>query len=174
MSRINLIIASHPCHKQYPGLQYINKLFNSLKSGTWPGNEIRGMIRPPAVNCAPTLDCSQDASKTAAETASDEMVIRAVRALLVLAMGPNSRFGSRYGSDPEPDCCNEFAPKTHSSKVNISCSSYVLEFSSYCDIIYTWNMQFNALFHLPFSDLQSDQLSWSRDRNLVILTWFSA
>jgi len=33
------------------------------------------------VNCAPILDCSQDAGKTVAETASDEMVMGAVRAL---------------------------------------------------------------------------------------------
>ena len=34
-----------------------------------------------AVNCAPILVCSKDDGKTAAETASDEMVIRAVRGL---------------------------------------------------------------------------------------------
>jgi len=39
------------------------------------------MIRTLAVNCAPILDCSQGAGKTAAETACDEMVIGAVRAL---------------------------------------------------------------------------------------------
>jgi len=39
------------------------------------------MIRTLAVNCALILDCSQDARKTAAETASDEMVMGAVRAL---------------------------------------------------------------------------------------------
>jgi len=52
-----------------------------MKSGSWQGKEIRGMIRTLAVNCAPILDCSQDARKTAAETASDEMVMGAVRAL---------------------------------------------------------------------------------------------
>jgi len=39
------------------------------------------MIRTLAVNCAPILDCAQDAGKTAAETASDEKVIGAVRAV---------------------------------------------------------------------------------------------
>jgi len=39
------------------------------------------MIRTLAVNCAPILDCSQDAGKTAAQTASDEMVMGAVQAL---------------------------------------------------------------------------------------------
>jgi len=39
------------------------------------------MIRTLAVHCAPILDRSQDAGKTAAETASDEMVMGAVRAL---------------------------------------------------------------------------------------------
>jgi hypothetical protein len=52
-----------------------------LKSGTWQGKEIRGMIRTLAVNCAPILVCSTDDGKTAAETASDEMVMGAVRAL---------------------------------------------------------------------------------------------
>jgi len=52
-----------------------------LKSGSWQAIEIRGMIRTLAVNCAPVLDYSQDAGKTVAETASDEMVMGAVRAL---------------------------------------------------------------------------------------------
>jgi hypothetical protein len=39
------------------------------------------MIRTLAVNCAPILDCSKDDGKTPAETASDEMVMGAVRAL---------------------------------------------------------------------------------------------
>jgi hypothetical protein len=39
------------------------------------------MIRTLAVNCTPILDSSQDAGKTAAETASDEMVMGSVRAL---------------------------------------------------------------------------------------------
>jgi len=39
------------------------------------------MIRTLAVNCAPILVCSKDDRKTAAETASDEMVMGAVRAL---------------------------------------------------------------------------------------------
>jgi len=65
---------------RYPGLQHFSKPFNSLKSGTWQGKEIRGMIRTLAVNCAPILVCSTDDGKTAAETASDEMVMAAVRA----------------------------------------------------------------------------------------------
>jgi len=52
-----------------------------MKSGSWQGKEIRGMIRILAVNCAPILDCSQDAGKTVAQTASDEMVMGAVRVL---------------------------------------------------------------------------------------------
>jgi len=65
---------------RYPGLQHFSKPFNSWKSGTWQGKEIRGMIRTLAVNCAPILVCSKDDGKTAAETASDEMVMGAVRA----------------------------------------------------------------------------------------------
>jgi hypothetical protein len=52
-----------------------------LKSGTWQRKEIRGMIRTLAVNCAPILACSKDDRKTAAETASDAMVMGAVWAL---------------------------------------------------------------------------------------------
>jgi len=66
---------------QYPGLQLFSKLFDSMKSGSWQGKDIRGMIRTLAVNCTPILDCSQDAGKTVAETASNEMVMGAVRAL---------------------------------------------------------------------------------------------
>jgi len=39
------------------------------------------MIRTLAVNCAPNLDCSEDDGKTAAEHASEEMVMGVVRAL---------------------------------------------------------------------------------------------
>jgi hypothetical protein len=52
-----------------------------LQSGTWQGKEISGMIRTLVVNCAAILVCSTDDTKTAAETASDEMVMGAVRAL---------------------------------------------------------------------------------------------
>jgi hypothetical protein len=64
-----------------PDLQHFSKPFNSLKSGTWQGKLIRGMIITLAVNCAPIHVCSTDDGKTAAEIASDEMVMGAVRAL---------------------------------------------------------------------------------------------
>jgi len=66
---------------RYPGLQHFSKPSDALNSGTWQDKEIRGMIRTLAVNCAPILVCSKDDGKTAAETASDEMVMGAVRAL---------------------------------------------------------------------------------------------
>jgi len=66
---------------RYPGRQHLSKPFDSLKSGTWQDKEICGMIRTLAVNCAPILVCSTDDGITAAETASDEMVIGAVQAL---------------------------------------------------------------------------------------------
>ena len=66
---------------RYPALQHISKPFDSMQSGSWQGNEIRGMISTLGVNCAPILDCSQDAGITAAETASDKMVMGAVQAL---------------------------------------------------------------------------------------------
>jgi len=65
----------------YPGLQHFSKAFDSLKSGTWQGKGISGMIRTVAVNCAPILDCFKDNRKTAAENASDEMIMGAVRLL---------------------------------------------------------------------------------------------
>ena len=66
---------------QYPGLQYLSKPCHSLKSGTWQGKEIRGMIRILSVNCAPILDCSKDDSKTVAENAFYEKVMGAVQAV---------------------------------------------------------------------------------------------
>jgi hypothetical protein len=66
---------------QYPGLQHFSKPFDSLKCGSWQGEEIRGTIRTLAVHCASILVCSKDDGKTAVETASDEMVMGAVRAL---------------------------------------------------------------------------------------------
>jgi len=66
---------------RYPGLQRFTKPFNLMKSCSWQGHEIRVIIRTLAVNCAPILDGSQDARKTAADTDSDEMVMGAVLAL---------------------------------------------------------------------------------------------
>jgi len=57
-----------------------------MKSGSWQGKKIWGMIRTLAVNCAAIVDCSQGAGKTAAETASDEMVMGAARALCELSL----------------------------------------------------------------------------------------
>jgi len=65
----------------YPGLQHFSKSFDSLKSGTWQGIEIDRIIRILAVNCAPILDCSQDAGKPAAENPSNEIVMGAEQAL---------------------------------------------------------------------------------------------
>jgi len=40
-------------------------------------------------------------------------------------------------------------------------SNPVFEFSTYCNMIHTWNVQIDALFHLPFSDLRLHQYSLS-------------
>jgi len=66
---------------RYSCLLHFSKPFDSWTCSTWKGKEIRGMIRTLAVNCAPILVCSKDDGKTAAETASDEMVMEAVHAL---------------------------------------------------------------------------------------------
>jgi len=52
-----------------------------MKRSSWQGKEIWGMIITLAVNCAPIADCSNDDRNTPAETASDEIVMGAVRAL---------------------------------------------------------------------------------------------
>jgi hypothetical protein len=52
-----------------------------LKSGTWQGKEISGMIRTHTVNCAPILDFSKDYEKTVAENASDENIMVPLGAL---------------------------------------------------------------------------------------------
>jgi hypothetical protein len=66
---------------RYSSLQHFSKPFDSLKSGTWQGKDMHGMIRTMAVNCTEILVCSKDEGKTAAKTASDEMVMGAVWAL---------------------------------------------------------------------------------------------
>ena len=71
---------------RYPGLHHLSKPFNLLKTGTWQGKDIHGMIRTLAVNCAPIIDCSNDDGKTAAEIAFEEMVMGAVRALCELSL----------------------------------------------------------------------------------------
>jgi len=52
-----------------------------MKSSSWPGEEICGMIRILAVNCTQFIDCTKDNGKTAGEMASDEMVMGAMWAL---------------------------------------------------------------------------------------------
>jgi hypothetical protein len=49
-----------------------------MKSGSWQGKEIRGIIRTLAVNWAPILHYTNDDGKTQVETASDKMVMGAV------------------------------------------------------------------------------------------------
>jgi len=66
---------------RYPDLQSFSKLFDSMNRGFWQGKVIRRMITTLAVNWAPILDCSKDDGKTPAETASDELVMGAVRTL---------------------------------------------------------------------------------------------
>jgi len=62
------------------GLQCFSKPFDPMKRSCWQGKEIWGMLRTLAVNCGPILDYSKDDGKTAAETASNAMVMGAVRA----------------------------------------------------------------------------------------------
>jgi hypothetical protein len=66
---------------QYPGYQCFSEPFDVMKSRSWQGKEIWGMIRTLAVNCAHILYGSKDDGKTPAETTSDAMVMGAVQAL---------------------------------------------------------------------------------------------
>jgi hypothetical protein len=65
----------------YPGIRQFSEPFDSLKTGTWHGKGIRGMLRTLAVKCSPIHVCSKDDGKTAAEIACDEMVIEVVQVL---------------------------------------------------------------------------------------------
>jgi len=56
---------------------------------------------------------------------------------VVLAMGPNSRFGSGSGSNPEPDRCNGFPPTTRHFKSTILAP---IEYLS-SDRIVTWSVR---------------------------------
>jgi len=76
---------------RYPGLQRFSKPLDSMKSSSWQGKDILGMIRTLAVNCTPILDCSQDVGKTAAESASDVMVMGAVRAICEFSLLVNQQ-----------------------------------------------------------------------------------
>jgi hypothetical protein len=63
---------------QSPDLQHFSKPFDSLKSSTYQGKEICGMIRTLAVNYAPIGVCSKNDGNTVAESVTAEMVIGAV------------------------------------------------------------------------------------------------
>jgi len=52
-----------------------------MKSSSWQREEIQSIIRILPVTCAQILDSSKDVWKTAAETASDEIVMGTVQAL---------------------------------------------------------------------------------------------
>jgi hypothetical protein len=64
----------------YPGLQLFQKTFDSSKSGTSQGKEIRGMVRTLAVDCVPILAGTMDETN-ADEISSDEEVMGTMRAL---------------------------------------------------------------------------------------------
>jgi hypothetical protein len=64
----------------YPGLARFTKTFDSLKSGSWQGKEIREMLRSLSVLCAPLLS-SDVRGKTQFEKESDIEVMKTIRAL---------------------------------------------------------------------------------------------
>jgi len=74
----------------YPGLHHFPKPFDWLKCSTWQGKEIHEMIRILAVHCTPFLYSKND-GKTAAETASDKMVMGTVQALFQFCLLVNEK-----------------------------------------------------------------------------------
>jgi hypothetical protein len=96
---------------RYPGLQHFSEPFYSLKSDTWQGEEIRGMIRTLAANCAPILIFSKDDRKTAAETASDEMVMGAVQALCKFSLLVSQQNHSDLSLNPLDNALKRFYQK---------------------------------------------------------------
>jgi hypothetical protein len=97
--------------QQYPGLQHFSKPFDSLKRGTWQGKEIHGMIRTLAVNCAPIFDCSKDDGQTAAENASNEMVMGAVQALCEFSLLVSQQNHSDLSLEALDDALKRFYTK---------------------------------------------------------------
>jgi len=69
------------------------------------------MIRTLAVNCAPIVVCSKDDGKTAAETATDEMVIGAVRALCVFSLSVSQQYHSDLSITALDDGVKQFYQK---------------------------------------------------------------
>jgi hypothetical protein len=86
--------------------------------------------------------------------------------------------GSGLELEPEPNHGNGFTKwntrtvdisagfhlKTPSLQAQMFRSNYVFEYWSYHDMMYTQIVQFLPLFHLPISDLRSDQYLLSRRR----------
>jgi len=64
------------------------------------------MIRSLAVNCAPILDCCKDDGKTPVETASDEMVMGAVRALCEFSLLVSQQNHSDLSLTAQDDALN--------------------------------------------------------------------
>jgi hypothetical protein len=95
-----------------PSLQHFPKPFDSLQSGTWQGKEIHGMIRTLAVNCAPILYCPKDDVKTAAENASDEIVMGAVQTLCQFSLLVSQQNHSDLSLKALDDSLTRFYQKT--------------------------------------------------------------
>jgi hypothetical protein len=83
--------------------------------------------------------------------------------LVVLATGPNSRFGSMSGSDPEPDRCNGFSPKTRHFKSTILAPIKYLS----SDCIVTWSVCRLCSFSPSFNS-RCQICNWSNIRWVAI------
>ena len=115
--------------QRYPGLQHFSKPFDSLKSGTWQGKEIRGMIRSLAVNCPPLLVCSKDDRKAVAQTAFDEMVMGAARSLCQFTLLVSQQNHSDLSLKALDDALNWFYKKTASDEMVVGAVRALCEFS---------------------------------------------
>jgi len=84
-----------------------------MKLSSWQGKEIRGIIRTLGVNCTLTLDSSNDDGKTAADRASDKLVLGAVRALCECSL----LVSQQNHSDPSPTALDDTLNSLHMKKV---------------------------------------------------------
>jgi hypothetical protein len=101
---------------QYPSLQHFYKSFGLLKSGTWIGKNICGMIRTLAVNCAPILVSCKDDGKTEAETACDEMAMGAVRLICEFTLHVSEQNHSNLSLKPQDDAFKQFYQERNFSR----------------------------------------------------------
>jgi len=99
---------------QYQGLQCFAKRLDSVKCNSWQGNDIRGMMRTLPVNCAPFVAHFNDDGKPVAETASNEMGMRAVWGLCEFSLLVSQQTHSDQSLTAPDDALKQFYKKNPS------------------------------------------------------------